>query len=354
MMEGLTNSSNNTVYADADGTIAYYHGNFIPRRDTSFNYAQPVDGSNPATDWTGLHPVSEAITVVNPPNGWIQNCNSTPFTAAGVYSPKVEDYPYYMSINRENFRGVHAQQLLEGSSGHTLESLIQLAHDPYLPAFAVLIPGLVEAANAPADLAEALDTLRNWDFRTSAESVAMTLAHFYALEYNRSGTAPDGLTAMQRLEYFGTDSPDAEKLSAFATTIRQLEEDFGTWKVSWGEVNRLQRLDGAIRSRFDDMAPSLPVGFASGRWGALAAYGARSVENTKKLYGVRGNSFVAVVEFGDSLRAKSMLVGGQSGDPESPHFFDQAQRYIDINWKDVAYYREAVEARAQATYRPGE
>ncbi len=99
MMNIRTNSSNNTVYADAEGNIAYYHGNFIPKRDTSFDYTKPVDGSNPATDWKGLHTVDEAITVINPPNGWIQNCNSTPFTSAGEYSPKVEDYPPYMSTN---------------------------------------------------------------------------------------------------------------------------------------------------------------------------------------------------------------------------------------------------------------
>ncbi len=359
MMEGLTNSSNNTVYADADGTIAYYHGNFIPRRDTQFNYSEPVDGSTPATDWTGLHPVEEAITIVNPPNGWIQNCNSTPFTAAGTNSPKKEDYPYYMSIDRENYRGIHAQQLLEGSSGHTLESLIELAHDPYLPAFAVLIPSLVEAydrsGGSNAEMAAAIDTLRNWDFRASTRSVAMTLAHFYGLTYAREGTRPDGIRGgMALIEYIAGKAPDKAQLAIFQTTLEQLTADFDTWNTPWGDVNRLQRLSGAIRPPFDDAAPSLPVGFASGRWGALASYGSRAFDNTKKLYGTSGNSFVAVVEFGDSLRAKSILVGGQSGDPESPHFFDQAQPYLDQQWKDVAFYREEVEARAAATYHPGE
>jgi len=107
MMQMKTNSSNNTVYADAEGNIAYYHGNFIPKRDVTFDYRLPVDGSNPATDWQGLHTVEEAIKVINPPNGWIQNCNSTPFTSAGEYSPKKEDYPRYMSSAPENFRGVH-------------------------------------------------------------------------------------------------------------------------------------------------------------------------------------------------------------------------------------------------------
>jgi len=145
MMDIRTNSSNNTVYADKDGTIAYYHGNFVPIRDPQFDYSKPVDGSDPKTDWQGVHTVDEAITITNPTNGWIQNANSTPFTAAGRNSPKREDYPAYMAPDRENFRGVHAVRLLENAKDMTLESLIDLAYDPALPGFEVLIPSLVEA-----------------------------------------------------------------------------------------------------------------------------------------------------------------------------------------------------------------
>ena len=114
MMDMRTNSSNNTVYADVKGNIAYYHGNFIPKRDIKFDYSEPVDGSNPSTDWKGLHSLAESIRVINPPNGWIQNCNSTPFTSAGEFSPK-ENYPSYMSRDEENFRSLHAIRLLKES-----------------------------------------------------------------------------------------------------------------------------------------------------------------------------------------------------------------------------------------------
>ncbi|MCO5724589.1 acylase [Robiginitalea marina] len=358
MMDLRTNSSNNTVYADADGNIAYFHGNFIPRRDTRFNYEEPVDGSNPATDWQGLHPVEENILVLNPPNGWIQNCNSTPYTSALEYSPKRGDYPAYMSADEENFRGVHAIGLLSGRSGYTLDSLIALAYDPYLPAFGALIPGLVEAYDAlpgrDAELGSAIETLRTWDFRTSETSVAMTLGHFYGTLYGRSGERPDGLTDMELMQYLGNQSPPEERLSVFRQVLGQLKADFGTWEVPWGEVNRYQRLSGAIRQPFNDSLPSLPIGLASGRWGALAAYGARYHNNTKRIYGTRGNSFVAVVEFGDRVRAKSLLAGGQSGDPASPHFDDQAEMYRTATFKEVPYYREDVESRARETYHPGE
>ncbi len=358
MMDMRTNSSNNTVYADSSGNIAYYHGNFVPRRDPTFDYSQPVDGSNPATDWQGLHDVEEIVTVVNPDNGWIQNTNSTPFTAAAEYSPKREDYPVYMAPDAENFRGLHAVRVLTELSDLTLDGLIDIAYDTYLPGFENLIPGLIEAfeesGEANKDLAEPMNVLRDWDFRVAVDSVAMTLAHFYASRYNEDGVRPDGATFLERVNYFGEGSPHAERLKIFADTIKMLEDDFGQWDVPWGEVNRYQRLNGAIQQPFNDDEPSLPIGMASGNWGALASFGARRYPGTKKLYGTSGNSFVAVVEFTDRVKAKSMLAGGQSGDPSSPHFDDQAQRYADRQFKDVAYYREDVEARATRTYHPGD
>jgi len=359
MMDIRTNSSNNTVYADSEGNIAYFHGNFIPKRDVTFDYSQPVDGSNPKTDWQGLHTVDENIGLLNPENGWLQNCNSTPYTSAMEFSPKKENYPNYMSIDRENFRGVHAIGLLKDKKGFTMDGLIELAHDSYLPAFEALIPGLVRAYYWRHDrnpkLQGAMDVLAEWDFKTGKESVAMTLAHFYGTRYYQEGKYPEGMTPMERVKFWGSQAPNDEKLRIFEEVVDQLIADFGTWEIPWGEVNRYQRLNGDIRQAFDDEKPSIPIGFASGRWGALAAYGARySSENAKKLYGTRGNSFVAAVEFGEKVKAKTILAGGQSGDPSSPNFDDQIQMYADVKWKDVPYYQEDVLKRAKETYKPGE
>ncbi len=361
MMNIRTNSSNNTVYADSGGNIAYYHGNFVPRRDPAFDYSKPVDGSDPATDWQGIHTVDEIITVLNPPNGWIQNTNSTPFTSAAQYSPKREDYPVYMAPDAENFRGLHAVRVLTGQSGLTLDKLIDIAYDPYLPGFETLIPGLVAAfdqADSPdPDIADAIAVLRVWDFRVSSASVAMTLAHFYGSNYYDNGELPDEMedaSFMEIINYFGAGSAPEERLRIFAETVAMLKADFGQWDMPWGEVNRYQRINGDIKQPFNDTKPSLPIGMASNNWGALASFGARRYEGTKRIYGTSGNSFVAVVEFGDKVRAKSMLAGGQSGDPGSPHFADQAQRYADREFKDVAYYREDVERRAERTYHPGQ
>ncbi|WP_116771191.1 acylase [Maribacter litoralis] len=357
MMDIRTNSSNNTVYADAEGNIAYFHGNYVPKRDVQFNYSEPVDGSNPKTDWQGLHTVDENILVLNPDNGWIQNCNSTPYTAALEFSPKKEGYPYYMSRDQENFRGVHAIALLKDRKGYTIDSLIQLAHDPYLPAFKALIPGLVRAYNSHSDknpkLSEPIKILEDWDFTTGEDQVAMTLAHFYGTAMGSRAKHPNRMSDMERMIYFGTHTD--ESLRIFEEVIDELSSDFGTWKMPWGEVNRYQRVTGDIVQQFDDSKQSMPIGFASGRWGALAAYGARyTTEGAKKIYGTRGNSFAAVVEFGETVKAKSILAGGQSGDPTSPHFSDQIERYRNIDWKEVPYYKKDVLKRAEETYSPGE
>lgn len=357
MMKIRRNSSNNTVYADADGTIAYYHGDFIPKRDPQFDYSRPVDGSDPRTDWQGMHELEDIITIVNPGNGWIQNCNSTPFTAAAEFSPKPEDYPVYMAPDQENFRGVHAVQVLSEIEDLTVDGLVELAHDPYLPAFEKVIPGLIEAyertGSRDKSFAGAISTLKKWDLTTSKESVAMTLAHFYGMQLYREGGNPQRLGGIERFHWYGTGLPMNKRLEIFKNAFDRLVEDFGTWEVPWGEYNRFQRLSGDMDLEYDDDQPSIPVGLTTARWGALAAFGARAGEDTKRIYGYRGNSFVAMVEFGEKVKAKSMLAGGQSGDPSSPHFYDQAQRYADVNFKDVAFYEEDVEARAEERYKPG-
>lgn len=358
MMNIRTNSSNNTVFADAEGNIAYFHGNFVPKRDTRFDFSQPVDGSEPATDWNGLHTVDETITILNPANGWIQNANSTPFTAAAEFSPKRENYPVYMAPDHENFRGVHAVRVLSGVRDLTLDGLIELAHDPYLPGSEVLIRGLADAwsesGDANAALVEPMALLADWDFRTGEDSVAMTLAHFYGNNYLARASFPADMSEMDRITALGTDTPPKERLNVLAETIEMLDEDFGTWRTPWGEVNRFQRLTGDIDLAFDDNKPSLAVGMANSRWGALADFGAERREGTRRLYGDNGNSFVAAVEFGDKLRAKTMLVGGQSNDPGSKHFIDQAAMYVNRQFKDVAYYRDDVLRRAEERYAPGE
>jgi len=358
MMNIRTNSSNNTVYADADGNIAYYHGNFIPKRDLNFDYKKPVDGSNPDTDWKGLHALKDNIFLLNPASGWIQNCNSTPFTSAGASSPKSENYPGYMSYSPENYRGVHAISLLSKAKNLTIDKLIDLAYDPNLPGAEELILGLIQAYdNNPVNNVEmktAINLLKNWDYKVSNDSKAMTISQFYLNTYNKLGKLPAGMHFMEKINYMSSKSAAKERLEIFANSLADLKRDFGSVETAWGEFNRYQRINGDINQNFNDALPSIPIGMASGEWGALASFGTRKGSGTKRQYGVAGNSFVAVVEFGEKVQAKSMLAGGQSADPKSVHFDDQMQRYADRKFKTVAFYREDVLKRAESRYHPGD
>lgn len=355
-MELLTNSSNNTVYADSEGNIAYYHGNFIPRRDPSFDWNAPLDGSDPATDWQGLHPLDELITVLNPPNGWIQNTNNTPFSAAGEYSPRAEDYPAYMANNPENPRGIHAVRVLEGRTDFTLDSLIEAAYDSLLTAFEPLIPALLAAAEeAPADdLGEQLALLADWDYRFGVDSAETTLAVYWAQALMDNVNDEAGAAGINIYEYMAANASAAQQLDALREASAELESDWGSWQVPWGEVNRYQRINGDIVQQFNDEEESWPVGFASGRWGALASFGSRKYPGTRRMYGTSGNSFVAAVEFGSPLRAKAITVGGLQNDPALPHFDDQAEMYASGEFRDVLFYRDDIEANLERSYRPGE
>jgi acyl-homoserine-lactone acylase len=353
------NSSNNTVYADADGHIAYFHPQFVPRRDDRFDWTRPVDGSDPATEWTGVHGVDDTPHVIDPPTGWIMNTNNWPYSAAGRHSPRRDAFPRYMDTAGENPRGLHAIRVLENRKDFTIAGLRDAAFDSYLPAFAALIPALVDAYDKTSDadplkprLAEQIAILRSWDFRWSASSVPTALAVYWGqqlLQQTAAGARRAGASVYDHM----AAAPAAQKLAALAAASDRLAADFGTWRTAWGDINRFQRLTAEIASRFDDSAPSIPVPFTSAQWGSLASFGARTQPNTRRMYGTSGNSFVAIVEFGERVRAIAVTAGGESGHPDSPHFNDQATRYATGNLRDVYFYPAQLAGHTKRSYRPG-
>ncbi|URQ85214.1 penicillin acylase family protein [Pseudoalteromonas sp. SCSIO 43088] len=357
-MEYHTNSSNNTVYADADGNIGFFHGNFIPKRDPNIDWTKPVDGSTSATEWQGLHSVDESINQFNPDIGWLQNTNNWPFSMSGSESPKKSDYPQYMSTFGENPRGIHAIRVLENTKNFTLDSLISAAYDSYLTAFEPLIPLLLSAYdNANNEdkvaFADSIALLRTWDLRFAVDSVPTSVAIYWGRELMRASSAPAREANMDIYDYMENKTSATQKLDALQAGLAKLTSDFGKWDMPWGEINRFQRLTSDIVQPFDDNKPSVPVALASARWGSLAAFGQRTFNDSKKNYGTRGNSFVAVVEFGDKVKAKAITAGGQSGDINSPHFADQIIGYANGTLRDVYFYNDDIKANAEETYQPG-
>lgn len=355
------NSSNNTLFADDKGEIAYLHPQFVPKRDDYFDYTKPVDGSDPRTDWQGLHALSDLPSVLNPANGWVQNTNAWPYRAAGRATPRnAEVFPRYMDTDGENFRGIHAQKILEGSSGWTLEKLQAAAYDSYQPGFAALIPPLIQAFDAlsasdarKAELAGPITLLRAWNYRWSADSVAQSLGMFWGAELKKELNAPKSEPGNKVMMRLARDTTPEQKLRALSAAVARLRGDFGRWRVPWGAINRIQRISPAINPPYSDSAPSLPVPFAEGSYGSLASLRAAQKSGTKRWYGDYGNSFVAVVEFGKRVRAHAVTAGGESGHPESPHFKDEMQRYSSGDLRQVYFYPEQLKVHTERVYHPG-
>ncbi|HJT52346.1 MAG TPA: penicillin acylase family protein [Candidatus Angelobacter sp.] len=359
-MDLRANSSNNTIFADADGDIAYYQANFIPRRSTKFDFTKPVDGSNPETDWHGLLPLDETPHLVNPKSGFVYNSNDCPWSAAGPGSLNKEHYPAYVEMGGESARGLHAIKVLESGKNFTLDSLITAAFDSYLTWFDKPLPALINAwEDAPSSsplkqkLSQQIEALRNWDHRWSVSSIPTSLAVFWAEDIQHR-VRPDGKRAGMSVEDYvaGKASPEM-LLEALAEASDKIQAGFGTWKTPWGEINRFQRVNDNIEPSFSDADPSIPVGFTSGIWGSLASFGARPYPNTKKWYGTSGNSFVAVVEFGEHVRARAVTAGGESGHPKSRHFDDEAMRYSKGDLREVYFYRSQLKGHTEREYHPG-
>jgi acyl-homoserine-lactone acylase len=342
-MELKANSSNNTIFADADGDIAYFHGNYIPRRDTGFDWTRPVDGSNPATEYKGLLTVDETPHLLNPSSGWLYNSNNSPWSGSGESSLKKADFPAYVESGVESARGLHAVRVLQGRKDFTLDGLMAAAYDSYLTWFEKPMPALIKSwddmpASNPlkAKVADQIAVLRAWDLRWGVDSAATSLAVFW------------GDNARRR----NPDEPSDQLVQALATASDKLQADFGSWKTPWGEINRFQRLTGDIVQPFSDAGPSIPVGFTSATWGSLASFGARAYPGTKKWYGTSGNSFVAVVEFGDKVRARAVTAGGESGNPASKHFNDEAKRYSTGDLREVYFYKAQLQGHTEREYHP--
>ncbi|MGC8749868.1 penicillin acylase family protein [Hydrotalea sp.] len=361
-MELYSNTSNNTVYADDKGNIAYWHGNFMPRRDTAYNWALPVDGTTAATEWKGLHTLNEIIHVYNPSTGFIQNCNSTPFTVSGSSSPLKQNYPHYMAPDGQNFRGVLAVKLWENATQLTLDKVIKTAYNTHLSAFDILIPALLKAyeleKNNYPNLEQPIQLLQHWNDNASATSVATTLAIEWGQkllpEIMKNKDEEDDADQVEKTIHFAQKASSVSLLQPMQKVIEQLTQNFGTWQVAWGDINRYQRLTGNINEIFDDNKPSLPVGFAASTWGCIPSFVSKTFNGTKKRYGYNGNSFICAVEFGKTIKAKSLLTGGESGHLSSPHFSDQEAMYTNGVFKDVLFYKDDVLKHATQQYHPGE
>ena len=204
-----------------------------------------------------------------------------------------------------------------------------------------------------AKLKDQIALLRGWDYKWSDHSLATSLAVFWGDTLWDAMMPAAKEAGANPYDFIVDRTTPAEQLKALAEASDRLEKDFGNWRTPWGWINRFQRVDDVIAPHFDDSKPSIPVPFVSSRWGSLASFGAKRYANTKRYYGTSGNSFVAIVEFGPKLRAVAVTAGGESGDPTSAHFNDEAIRYARGQLRPVYFYPEDLKGHIERRYHPG-
>ena len=331
----LSVSYMNTMYADAEGNIFYLYNHTIPRRNEGYNWSGILDGSDPGTEWDGYHSLEELPQILNPENGYLQNTNSTPFQATTAATIRRQDYPDYMvGAERDNRRAQRSRQVLQDVSRASLDSFSRTVWDTYMIAADEVLGSLFNeydrlresSPSRAGRYEEPITLLRDWNRQSELSSVATTLFVLWIEASNGRG----GLDTLARI-------------------MQQLESSHGTWQVDWGEINRLQRPDAAGNASFDSSLPSVPVRGAPGWLGSVFTYTTRAgSKNTR--YGIHGNSFVKVIEFSPGAPSKSLFVFGQSGDPKSPHYFDQAELYSSGEMKPARFDRAEIERTAENTY----
>lgn len=351
----------NCIYADREGNIAYIYNGAIPRRDPSLAWDKPVDATDPKAMWTGLHTLAELPQVVNPATGYVQNCNQSPFFTTDDFNPIRNDFPDYMADERnvDTRRAKVSRLLLRDMKNVTLDDWCRAGFDTTIYWPMEVLPrykrDLEELKTTDPALAAKVEPyyehLFAWDCKGTLESTQATLCWAWYTELYE--LKPEG-----KLQTKYLNDPKA-RISSILPAVNKLQLLYGDWKVPWGKVARMERLPNVSVQEdlnFSAKLPNLPCGGMPSELGTVFnTFYPPPTPLRREMYGLAGHSYVACIEFAKAGPvARSILVFGESGDPDSKHFFDQAELYSKRELKPAWFEWDEVVANTKAKYRPGQ
>jgi acyl-homoserine-lactone acylase len=336
----------NFMYADKEGNIMYVYNGTIPKRDESLDWTKAVDGSDPRSQWKGYHSLEELPQMLNPKTGYLQNCNSDPFLTTTAENPDASKFPRYMTnLQKDTERGERSRTMLDSMQEVTMEALEQAIMDTYVHRAGETLPELFEEYGrlAKADPARALEIrqpielLKAWDKYASADSKATTLYFIY-----------------DELLFKNPMNGSWPRVAALEQTLELLQKDQEGWRIAWGDVMRHQRTENNSQYGVTDSLEHNPIAGGPGSTGIMFCLWPGSLQDKVTRRSAGGHSYVAIIEFGDKVRAKSVIPYGVSSDPKSPHYTDQAELYAQGKFKTVLLTDEEIDQQLEDRYHPGE
>lgn len=311
----------NLMYADIYGNMYYLRTGRVPVRPEGYDWQMPVPGNTSATEWLGIHNLEDLVQILNPPPGFMQNCNISPGTMM-PNSPLTPDrylnYLYNTSRDSSNTRGRRFLEIMEEMDQITLEEALGIANDVKIQGMGIWQEALVNTYKAHLDefsnLAEAIEIIEKWDHRADIDSIGMTM--FFAWwEFSRNMDDKGARSLISKNKPLSTEAQKAI-LYALREAVSHMEKTYGSIRVPWGDIHRMKRGD-----------KTWPVaGIAKSGLVTLRAVDGGSPNDDGVIYMDHGQFCTTVVLLKHPVISYSAVPYGQSEYADSPHYDDQAEK----------------------------
>jgi acyl-homoserine-lactone acylase len=341
----------NLLYSDSEN-IFWVHNAVVASRAAGFDWTKPVPGWVKETEWGPNLPFEDNPQILNPSTGFLQNCNNPPWLATknSGLNP-LSPAPYYLQVTPKANEGEEAAntrsemifQVMGQKDKFNLDDMKALAFDTYVLSADIIVPLLqrayVQEPSADVHVNRALELLRPWNHRSASDSVAYTYIYFWGTSYtNLYGDDKFGRFTGYSRRKININSSEEQAMArrAFEDGLNRMEKQFGKTEVPWGEMNIVER--GGI----------FPIG-GTGLFDVLHPDDGPMKEDGK-IHDNDGWGHLMVVVEGNPKQIWSLLPYGESEDPTSPHYNDQAKLHSQKLTKRFWFSADEILAHTESVH----